>query len=118
MSSNLSPQGPFSPLESLEELEIVGNEIDEFGYGAFGDLKHLSDLNLQHNQIEQIPQNAFRGSDGKITVQEEGGKFTIDFSYNPLVRGDWLCWVDEADNDWLEWWMVGQDNFNYVRDNC
>ena len=112
------PFQAFSSLNNLAVVNLLGNSISSIGYGAFGDLSHLANIDLSYNNLREIPQDAFIGSDGEITAKEKDRQVVLQFNDNPLVLGDWLCWVHEADGDWVTWLGVGRENFEYTENHC
>jgi len=58
------PEGVFSSLSNLEELDLTGNQISILSDKAFEGLSGLTDLNLSNNQIITLPDKAFGGLSG------------------------------------------------------
>ena len=48
--------------ESLEEINLEGNNISEIESGTFSGLKHLRSVNLRNNSLKTLPRSSLKVS--------------------------------------------------------
>ena len=56
--------------ESLEEINLEGNNISEIESGTFSGLKYLNNVNLRNNSLRTLPRSSLKVSPSKGMVLE------------------------------------------------
>ena len=56
--------------ESLEKINLEGNNISEIESGTFSGLKHLNIVNLRNNSLRTLPRSSLKVSPSKGMVLE------------------------------------------------
>ena len=83
-------------LDSLVELKINDNKIQDIHPDGLSNLLNVELLHLHNNNLKTLKSNVFGDS--------HPARLEVSLSGNPLRCDEDLCWLKEAERDgWLTW---------------